>query len=34
VAGNGTLMRLFAGRPADPAGYQLSGARPEELVIS
>lgn len=33
VAGNGTLMRLFAGRPADPADYQLSGARPEELVI-
>jgi len=33
VTGRATLMRLFAGRPAGPDGYQLSGAVPGELVI-
>jgi uncharacterized protein (TIGR03083 family) len=33
VTGRATLMRLFAGRPADPADYQLSGAVPREFVI-
>jgi hypothetical protein len=33
VTGCATLMRLFAGRPAEPGGYQLSGAVPGELVI-
>jgi uncharacterized protein (TIGR03083 family) len=33
VTGRATLMRLFAGRPARPADYQLSGAVPAELVI-
>jgi uncharacterized protein (TIGR03083 family) len=33
VTGRATLMRLFAGRPARPADYQLSGAVPQELVI-
>jgi uncharacterized protein (TIGR03083 family) len=33
VTGRATLMRLFAGRPAGPGGYQLSGAVPGELVI-
>ena len=33
VAGRATLMRLFAGRPAEPAEYQLTGAVPEELVV-
>lgn len=33
VAGRATLMRLFAGRPADPADYQLTGAVPAELVV-
>jgi uncharacterized protein (TIGR03083 family) len=28
-----TLMRLFAGRPADTADYQLTGASAEELVV-
>jgi uncharacterized protein (TIGR03083 family) len=28
-----TLMRLFAGRPTEPAEYQLTGAVPEELVV-
>ncbi len=28
-----TLMRLFAGRPAEPAEYELTGAVPEELVV-
>jgi uncharacterized protein (TIGR03083 family) len=28
-----TLMRIFAGRPADPAAYELSGAAPAELVV-
>lgn len=28
-----TLIRLCAGRPANPERYELSGARPEELVI-
>jgi uncharacterized protein (TIGR03083 family) len=31
--GNSTLMRLFAGRPAEPADYQLTGATREELVV-
>jgi uncharacterized protein (TIGR03083 family) len=33
VAGNATLMKLFAGRPADPADYRLAGAEAAELVI-
>jgi uncharacterized protein (TIGR03083 family) len=33
VAGRATLMRLFAGRPTDPADYQLTGAVPAELVV-
>jgi uncharacterized protein (TIGR03083 family) len=33
VAGRATLMRLFAGRPAEPADYQLTGAAAEELVV-
>ena len=33
VTGRATLMRLFAGRPAKPADYQLTGAVPEELVV-
>jgi uncharacterized protein (TIGR03083 family) len=33
VTGRATLMRLFAGRPAGPADYRLSGAVPGELVI-
>jgi uncharacterized protein (TIGR03083 family) len=33
VTGRATLMRLFSGRPAGPADYQLSGAVPGELVI-
>jgi uncharacterized protein (TIGR03083 family) len=33
VTGRPTLMRLFAGRPAEPAEYQLTGAVPEELVV-
>jgi hypothetical protein len=28
-----TLMRIFAGRPADLAAYELSGAAPAELVV-
>jgi uncharacterized protein (TIGR03083 family) len=31
--GPATLIRLFAGRPADPAGYELTGARVDELVV-
>ena len=33
VTDRATLMRLFAGRPAGPGGYQLSGAVPGELVV-
>jgi uncharacterized protein (TIGR03083 family) len=33
VTDRATLMRLFAGRPAEPAEYQLTGAVPEELVV-
>jgi uncharacterized protein (TIGR03083 family) len=33
VTGRATLMKLCAGRPAEPAGYQLSGAAPEELAV-
>jgi uncharacterized protein (TIGR03083 family) len=33
VTGRATLMRLFAGRPTEPAEYQLTGAVPEELVV-
>jgi uncharacterized protein (TIGR03083 family) len=33
VTGRATLMRLFAGRPAGPDAYQLSGAVPGELVV-
>jgi hypothetical protein len=28
-----TLMRLFAGRPADAADYELTGATTAELVV-
>jgi uncharacterized protein (TIGR03083 family) len=28
-----TMMRLFAGRPADPSDYQLAGATAAELVV-
>lgn len=28
-----TLIRLYAGRRADPARYQLDGAQPDELVL-
>ena len=33
VTDRATLMRLFAGRPTEPAEYQLTGAVPEDLVI-
>jgi hypothetical protein len=33
VSGRATLMRLFAGRPTEPAEYQLTGAVPEDLVV-
>jgi uncharacterized protein (TIGR03083 family) len=33
VTGGATLMRLFAGRPADPADYELTGATADELVV-
>jgi uncharacterized protein (TIGR03083 family) len=33
VTGRATLMRLCAGRPADPSDYELSGASPAELVV-
>jgi uncharacterized protein (TIGR03083 family) len=33
VTDRATLMRLFAGRPAAPAEYELTGATPEELVV-
>ena len=33
VTDEATLMRLYAGRPADPARYQLTGAEQAELVI-
>lgn len=33
VTDRATLMRLFAGRPAEPAEYQLTGAVPEDLVV-
>jgi uncharacterized protein (TIGR03083 family) len=33
LTGRATLMRLFAGRPAEPAEYQLAGAVTEELVV-
>ncbi len=32
-AAGGALFRLYAGRPADPASYELTGAEPAELVI-
>jgi len=32
-AGHATLIKIFAGRPADPADYQLTGATTGELVI-
>ena len=32
-ADRSTLMRLFSGRPASPADYELTGAIPEELVV-
>ena len=33
VAGHAALIKIFAGRPADPAGYELTGAGPGELVV-
>lgn len=33
LTSHATMMRLFAGRPADPADYQLAGAAPDELVV-
>jgi uncharacterized protein (TIGR03083 family) len=33
AAGNATLMRLFAGRPADAADFELTGASAAELVV-
>jgi uncharacterized protein (TIGR03083 family) len=33
VTDRATLMRLFAGRPTEPAEYQLTGAVPEDLVV-
>ena len=33
VTDNATLMRLFAGLPAPPASYRLTGATPEELIV-
>jgi uncharacterized protein (TIGR03083 family) len=33
VTDRATLMRLFAGRPTEPAEYELTGAAPEELVV-
>jgi len=33
VTGRATLMRLIAGRPTEPAEYQLTGAVPEDLVV-
>jgi uncharacterized protein (TIGR03083 family) len=33
VTGRATLMRLFAGRPAEPAEYELTGAVPGDLVV-
>ena len=33
VTDRATLMRLFAGRPTEPAEYQLTGAVPEEFVV-
>jgi uncharacterized protein (TIGR03083 family) len=33
VTDRSTLMRLFAGRPTEPAEYELTGATPEELVV-
>ena len=33
VAGHAVLIKIFAGRPADPAGYELTGAGPGELVV-
>jgi uncharacterized protein (TIGR03083 family) len=33
ITDNATLMRLFAGRPADPKSYQLTGATADELIV-
>jgi len=33
VTDRATLIRLFAGRPTEPAEYELTGAAPEELVV-
>jgi len=33
ITDNATLMRLFADRSAPTASYQLTGARPEELIV-
>jgi len=33
AASRATMMRLFAGRPADPADYELAGATAAELVV-
>jgi hypothetical protein len=32
-SGNAALIKLFAGRPVDPADYQLTGVTPDELRI-
>jgi uncharacterized protein (TIGR03083 family) len=31
--GNAAMIKLFAGRPVDPADYQLAGATAKELVV-
>jgi len=33
VTDPGTLIRIYAGRPADPGAYRLTGATTEELAV-
>ena len=33
VTGHAALIKIFAGRPADPGGYELTGASTAELVV-
>ncbi len=33
VTGGAAMMRIFAGRPAEPSEYRLSGAAADELVV-
>ena len=33
VTGHAALIKIFAGRPADPDGYELTGASTAELVV-